>query len=175
MKMGAGLFWGIILIIIGLSIIFRMIFDISVFRIIIAVLLILLGLRVLIGKPDIGSSHDANQVVFGEKNVQSEPVDNSEYNTIFGKSVYDFREIRNLSPSRTRIKINTIFGSTEILLPENLPVKIKADAVFGSANMPNGNTVAFGTIYYNSENTDTASTFLYIDASVVFGSLDIKQ
>jgi predicted membrane protein len=175
MKMGAGLFWGIILIIIGLSIIFRMFFDISVFRILIAVVIILFGIRILIGKPNLFSKHQDNQVIFGEKNVQSTPVNNSEYNTIFGKSVYDFRQISNLSPGRTKLEVNTIFGNTEIILPNNIAVKIKADAVFGSAIMPNGNTIAFGTLYYNSPESDTSSSHLYIEANVVFGSLEIKQ
>jgi hypothetical protein len=60
-------------------------------------------------------------------------------------------------------------------LPESIPVKIKADAVFSSACMPNGNTMSFGTVHYNSVNSDTASTYLYIEASVVFGSVEIKQ
>jgi predicted membrane protein len=175
MKMGTGLFWGIILIVIGLSIIFRMIFDISIFRIIIAVAIILFGIRILIGKPNVFTSHDENQVIFGEKSVQSNLINNTEYNTIFGKSVYDFRKISNLSPGRTKLKVNTIFGSTEIILPESLPVKIKADAVFGAAIMPNGNTMSFGTVHYNSANSDSASSYLYIEGSVVFGSVDIKQ
>jgi len=175
MKMGTGLFWGIILIVIGLSIIFRMIFDISLFRIIIAVAIILFGIRILIGKPNLFSSHDENQVIFGEKSFHSAPVNNTEYNTIFGKSVYDFRKINNLSPGRTKLKVNTIFGGTEILLPESIPVNIKADAVFGSACMPNGNTISFGTVHYNSANSDTASSYLYIEAGVVFGSVEIKQ
>jgi predicted membrane protein len=146
MKMGAGLFWGIVLIIFGLSIIF------SIFRVIFAVVIILFGIRVLIGKPNFFSTHSENQVIFGEKNVQSAPVNNTEYNTIFGKSVYDFRHIDNLSPGRTKLKVNTIFGSTQILLPDTLPVKIKADVVFGSVTMPDGNTMAFGTVNYNSLN-----------------------
>jgi predicted membrane protein len=176
MKMGTGLFWGIILIVIGLSIIFRIVFNVGIFRIVIAILIILFGIKVLIGKPNLFFSHnDENQVIFGEKFVQSDPANNSEYNTIFGKSVYDFRQIISLSPGRTKIKVNTIFGDTEILLPESIPVKIKADAVFGSATMPNGNAVAFGTVKYNSENSDTSSTYLYIEGAVIFGSLEIKK
>jgi predicted membrane protein len=176
MKMGAGLFWGIILIVIGLGIIFRMIFDISIFRVIFAVLIILFGIRILIGKqPNLFSTHSENQVIFGEKNIQSTPANNTEYNTIFGKSVYDFSQINKLSPGRTKLKVNTIFGSTQILLPDSIPLKIKADAVFGSACMPDGNTMAFGTVNYNSINSDSAPSYLYIEASVVFGNLDIRK
>jgi hypothetical protein len=175
MKMGPGLFWGIILIILGISIIFRMFFDISVFRILIAFAIILFGIRVLIGKPNLFSKNNENQVIFGDKFIQADPLTNTEYNTIFGKSVYDFRKMGSLSPGRTKITANTIFGSTELILPDSIPVKIKAEAVFGSASMPNGNTVAFGSVLYNSPGSESASDFLYIEANVVFGNLVIKK
>ncbi len=173
--MGAGLFWGIILIVIGLSIILRVAFDVSIFRIVIAVILILIGIRMLIGKPVVHYQEKENHVIFGEKTNTADPVDGTEYNTVFGKTVYDFRSMHPLSQPRTKISFNTVFGNNEVILPNNLPVKIKADAVFATASMPNGNTVAFGSTTYEA-NTDIAdSSLLVIDANVVFGALIIRQ
>jgi len=173
--MGAGLFWGIILIVIGVSIILRIAFDISIFRIVIAVVLILIGIRMLIDKPVMQHEGSENHVIFGEKNNSDNPVDGTEYNTIFGKTVYDFSNMRPLEQPRTKIKFNTVFGSNNIILPPNLPVKIKADAVFATASMPNGNTVAFGSTNFeaNTENSDSA--VLVIEANVVFGESVIRQ
>jgi hypothetical protein len=175
MKMGAGLFWGIVLIVIGLSIILRIAFDVSIIRIVIAVVFILIGVNMLIGRPVIHHEGNENQVIFGERNYSSNPVHGAEYNTVFGKTVYDFRDIQSLPELRTKIRFNTVFGSNEILLPAELPVKIKADAVFATATMPNGNTVAFGSTNYeaNTERSDTS--LLVIEANVVFGSLIVKQ
>jgi predicted membrane protein len=175
MKMGAGLFWGIILIIIGLSIILRLVFDVNIVRIVVAILFILIGVRLLVGGPVIHHQGDENQVIFGERNYNSDPVHGVEYNTIFGKTVYDFRQTKLLPEKRTRIKFNTVFGSTEVFLPPEMAVRLKADAVFATASMPNGNTVAFGSTTYESHVERTDTSLLVIDASVVFGSLIVKQ
>ncbi len=173
--MGAGLFWGIILIIIGLSIIFRIFFDINIFRIIIAVVFILIGIKILIGKPFLHATEGENDVFFGDRKVTSAPSNGMEYNTIFGKTVYDFRDINSLPDLNTRITVNTIFGSTDVLLSPSLPVKIKADAVFATAKMPNDNSVAFGNINYSSTNITDSTSVLEIEAHVVFGALVVKQ
>jgi len=173
--MGAGLFWGIILIIIGLSIIFRIIFDINIFRIVIAVIFILIGLKILIGRPFLHSESGENNVIFGEREHNAAPVNGMEYNTIFGKTVYDFRKVDSLTQMKTKITFNTVFGSTDILLPPTIPVKIKTDAVFSAASMPNGNSVAFGSTNYISPDATDSTSFLEIEAHVVFGGLIIKQ
>lgn len=173
--MGAGLFWGIILIVIGLSIIFRVLFDISVFRVVIAVVFILIGIKMLIGRPVIHTEEHENNVIFGEKDYKLHPVNGTEYNTVFGKTVYDFREVRSLEELHTRVTFNTVFGNTDILLPEDIAVKIKTEAVFSAAKMPNGNTVAFGSTKYTSPNVADSTLLLDIEAHVVFGGLNIKQ
>ncbi len=175
MKMGAGLFWGIILIVIGLSIIFRIIFGISIFRVVIAVIFILIGLKILIGRPFIHYEEGENNVIFRERRYVNVPVDGMEYNTIFGKAVYDFRDITALSNQRTKITFNTVFGSTEVLLSPSLPVKIKTDAVFSAASMPNGNSAAFGSTRYSSVNVSDSASVLEIEAHVVFGGLVVRQ
>ncbi len=173
--MGAGLFWGIILIAIGLSIIFRVMFGISIFRIVIAAAFIFLGVIILVGKPVFRSDKEDKDVIFGERTYKSSQIQNSEYNTIFGRTIYDFRDVDSLPVGKTKVKFNTVFGSTDILLPSDLAVQIKTDAVFSAAKLPNGNTVAFGSANYKSSAADTASSKLYIEASVVFGGMNIEQ
>jgi predicted membrane protein len=174
MKMGAGLFWGVILIVIGLSLILRIFFDISVFRIVFACVLIFIGIKLLIGRRIFAPLSDENQVFFGERIYKSMPHNNSEYNTIFSKTTYDFREFDTLNEANSKINFNTVFGNTEVLLPKNLNVKIKADAVFASAKLPDGNTIAFGTGNYSTENFESAPSKLTIEANVVFGNLELK-
>ncbi|MBN1599535.1 MAG: hypothetical protein JW894_14670 [Bacteroidales bacterium] len=173
--MGVGLFWGIILIVIGLSIIFKVLFDIHIFRIVVAVVFILIGIKILIGKSSFSSNNDENNVFFIERTERSAPVNNGEYNTIFGRTIYDFRKIDSLPQIKTKVKFNTIFGKTEILLPTHMAVRIKADAVFSAVSLPNGNTVAFGTANYDSEETDSTKQVIIIEANAVFGGLEIRQ
>ena len=172
--MGAGLFWGLILIVIGLSIIFRIFFDINVFRVVIAIVFILIGIKILIGRPVFHSTEGENDVFFGEKMISSMPEDGMTYNTIFGRTIYDFRDTNRVDQG-TRISVSTVFGSTEILLSPSVPVKIKADAAFAEVKMPNNNSVSFGNITYVSDNVTDTTSVLEIDAHVVFGTLKIKQ
>jgi len=164
--MAPGVFWGIVLVIIGLSIIFRVIFNVNLFRVLIAVLLILLGIKVLVGNKGIFNfSSVKNDVIFSEKSYSGSPNDRTEYNVMFGKSVFDFRNIDFKDEKPVRLKINTIFGAAEI----------KVDAAFAGAKMPNGNTVAFGSSQYVSDTYDASSKYLFIDANVVFGGLEVKS
>ena len=96
------------------------------------------------------------------------------YNTIFGRTIYDFRDTNRVDQG-TRISVSTVFGSTEILLSPSVPVKIKADAAFAEVKMPNNNSVSFGNITYVSDNVTDTTSVLEIDAHVVFGTLKIKQ
>jgi predicted membrane protein len=174
MKMGAGLFWGAILIVIGLSLILRIFFDISIIRIIIAFMLIFIGIKLLVGKRIFCSESDDNQFFIGERIYKTIPRNNSDYNTIFSKTTYDFREIDSLKVPRTKVSFNTVFGNTEILLPKGMNVQVKTDAVFAAAKLPNGNTIAFGTANFSSENFDANAPQLIIEANVVFGNLEIN-
>lgn len=176
-KMGTGLFWGLILIIIGVSLLIKVIFNINfpIFRIVIAFIFIYIGIKILVG-PSIKLFHtqtDKNGVIFGETS-QSSIQNNQEYNAIFGKLVFDLKNIELNSDTNYNIKINTVFGSCELILPENVNINIESNAVFGLASMPNGNSTSFGNIDYKKYSPEFHTT-LFIKADVVFGSFIVKQ
>lgn len=177
--MGPGIFWGVILIVLGTSILFKVLFGISMFRVVIAVLFILLGVRMLVGRPawtKKGAQIDENTTMFGERVVQIDNLENTEYSTIFGKSVYDLRNLKEFNNLPEKVEFNAIFGQSEIILPKDLHVKVKADAVFASVEMPNGNVAAFSTSHYETA-TDTAINpqALRLEAHAVFGNIKIRQ
>lgn len=176
MKMASGLFWGIIVILIGLSILLKGIgLTLPLFKIIIGGLLIYLGLKFIFG----GWPHNkfmgknTNDVFFAEAYFSPGNMDNNEYNIIFGKGVFDLRGI-DLTAGTKEIKIHTVFGRVEMLLDKNMPFRIISDVVFGGVNMPNGNSAAFGTIGYSSDNFNAEANFVDIKADVVFGGIDFK-
>lgn len=174
--MAPGLFWGVLLVLIGLAAIFRVVFDVNLFGVLFALFLIFVGVNMLIGKPWMfhGRKDDHN-TLFDDRSVFEQPRDNSEYNVIFGRSVYDFRNITFPDNEPIRIKINTVFGNSVIKINKDTPVKIKSDAVFAGTAMPDGNSVAFGTIQYATDTAGVALNILYIDAPVVFGALQVKS
>jgi predicted membrane protein len=174
MKMAPGLFWGVLLVLIGLAAIFRVVFDINLFGVLFAFFLIFVGISLLIGKPWMfHRPKGENNVLFEDRAVREQPRDNTEYNVIFGKSAYDFRDISFPDNKPLKIKINTVFGNTVIRVSRHTPVKIKSDAVFASASMPDGNSVAFGTIQYNTDTFAVSRNHLLIEADVVFGAVQV--
>jgi hypothetical protein len=174
MKMAPGLFWGVLLVLIGLAAIFRVVFDVNLFGVLFALFLIFVGVSLLVGKPWMFHHHKGqNDTMFQERSISDQPRDNSEYNVIFGRSVYDFRKVAFPDNKPIKIKLNTVFGNTVIKINRSTPVRIKSDAVFASASMPDGNSVAFGSIQYATDTASVSLNHLYIDAPVVFGAIQV--
>jgi predicted membrane protein len=173
--MGIGIFWGVILIVIGVSIVFKVVFDVSIFRIIIACAFILIGIKILIGKSAINISSNDSDVIFNDRRYTDFPTTSTEYNTIFGKSVFDFSNAAVPTDKQINLEFNTIFGNSEIYLPPGLPVRIKAEAIFGSAQLPNDNTAVFGSANYVSEHDSAITSFINIEANAIFGHVEIIQ
>lgn len=176
MKMGAGLFWGALLILIGLGIVIRVVFNINfpIVKFIVAFFFIFIGIKLLVGNFNFWHGHiDENTTLFNESRIDGQDENFKEYNVIFGSSVIDLRNI-DLSTGSKEIKINTIFGGTVLKIDDKIPVKIKADAAFANAKLPNGNTATFGTGRYESETYNRDTNHVYIKGDVVFGSLEIR-
>jgi len=175
MKMGPALFWGLLLIVLGLSLVFKIVFnlDFPLLKIIIAFVFIYIGIKILFGSFGIvhirGGDSD---IVFGERRFEDFR-DGKEYNVVFGKGVYDFRDF-DLHGRTKKVRLNTVFGGSEIRLPRDLPVRIRVDAAFAGANLPNGNTAVFGNTYYESPGLNTSSPFLDLKVDVVFGGVEIR-
>jgi len=176
MKMGTGLFWGILLILIGIGIVIRVVFNIHfpIVKFIIAFFFIFIGIKILIGNFTVCDDEgDEHTTIFSESNVLGLDKDNKEYNVIFGSSVIDLRDV-DLSDGPKEVRINTIFAGTVLKISENTPIRIKADAAFSSAKLPNGNTAAFGTGNYESDNFRTDTHHIYVKSDVVFGSFEVR-
>ena len=176
MKLATGLFWGIILILIGLSIVIRIVFniDLPVFKLLVAFFFIWLGMRIMMGHNENSRQRDyKNDVIFNENYFKGAGIENKEYNVVFGKGVYDFRDI-DLKES-VKIKLSTVFGGAEIKLKKGTPYKIVTEAVFGGIRLPNDNTSVFGKSHFQSDNFNQAFPHLYIKAEVVFGGIELRE
>lgn len=176
MKMGAGLFWGILLILIGLGIVIRVVFNIHfpLVKFVIAFFFIFIGIKLLVGNFSVWDKRgDESTTFFSESKIDGLEEGHKEYNVIFGSSVIDLRNV-DLTQGSKQIEINTIFGGTVLKIDKNTPIKIKSDAAFASAKLPNGNTATFGTGRYESETFNRDANHIYIKCDVVFGNFEVK-
>jgi hypothetical protein len=177
MKMSSSIFWGIILILIGLSLVLKVAFnvDFPFFKILFALFLIYLGIRIFIGKDFklFDGANDAYNVIFSQRTMQN--LENGkEYNVIFGNGKYDLRNLQVPEGEEIRVKLNTVFGSSEIFINDSIPVEIKATTVFAGSKMPDGNTSAFGESKYRNHSPGNFPR-VSIESNTVFGALLVKK
>ena len=164
-------FWGVLLIILGVSVVVKAIFhvNIPVFSIIIAFILIYGGIRILMG----GFSFEKpqNMIIFDDSKIEiTNPQDN--YNIIFRRGSIDLSAVV-LNKDTPKIHINTIFGGGVIRINPELPVRVTVNSAFAEAKLPDGSAVQFGNSSYQSKNFEEGQNCLQVEANVVFGGLEI--
>ncbi|MBN1414031.1 MAG: hypothetical protein JW973_02930 [Bacteroidales bacterium] len=169
--MSSSVFWGIILILIGLSLILKVAFnvDFPFFKLLFAFFLIYLGIRIFIGKDFrlFSEVNDEQTVIFSHRTITH--VENGrEYNIIFGYGVFDLRKLQYSQDEQLSIKLNTVFGNTEMLINDTLPLEIEAHTVFAGCKMPDGNATAFGEAKYR-DTSNSNVPLLRIESNTIFG------
>jgi len=176
--MSVSLFWGLLLILIGLSLIIKIVFnvDFPILKILFAFLFIYIGIKILIGRDFSIFHHDENgqTILFSEKTLTSLE-DGKEYSIIFGGGKLDLHNITLPDSQVVHCKINTIFGGTEIILDSESSVQIKANTAFAGTKMPDGNSSAFGSIHYNTDSSSNRKPRLVLETNTVFGGLNVKR
>jgi predicted membrane protein len=168
----SSIFWGVIIIIIGIVVIINVIFGtkIPIIPLIIGLILIYFGVRIITG---LSCRRSPKSVIFEEKKIET-TTPSGKYDVIFGRSVIDLTK-SEIKEGVSKVEINTIFGSSVVKIDPMMPVKIKASSAFGSGRLPDGNMVAFGEYTYKSDTlkkTDTED-YLLIELHVVFGSAEV--
>ena len=169
----SGFFWGVLLVLLGILIIVRILFNINipVFRIFFALLLVYLGIRLLVG--GWGCGHGRNAVCYhAPENAAAGPSDR--YDIVFGKAVIDLSNIPLQNEMVSR-EVKVVFGSGTIKINPGQPVKVVASSAFGSVHMPDGNIITFGNYVYKSPGYKENAPYVLIRASVAFGELSISS
>jgi len=167
----SGLFWGLLLILIGLIVVINIVFkiEIPVARIIFGLLFVYIGLHILFG----GGKKKEAAVIFAGSEEWSTSVQDK-YDTIFGSRKVDLSSI-DLAQGSVKIKVDTIFGNCELRIDPAMPVKIHASAVFGSVQLPNGKQVVFGDDVYVTPGYKENVNTLNIKLDTVFGNTKITE
>ena len=168
----SGLFWGLVVVLAGLSIILNVAFNIKIpfFRILFGLVLIYIGLSLVIGtRLRVRTDKTA---VFDDRAMEVTKA--GEYNVIFSRSTVDLTGLA-LKPGRNRVEVNTVFGSGTLVLDPNVPTKLRVSAAFAGARMPDGNVISFGDYRWHSDSLSDTLPYLDVEASVVFGGLEIRN
>lgn len=176
MKMGfltSGIFWGILLVLIGLSIILKLIFGINfpVFRVVIALALIYWGVVLMSGISF--KNRASSSVVFGEGKMNYSK-DQREYNTFFGKSFIDLTGVQGRDVSGEK-EFNVIFGRADIIIDDSRPLRINAASVFGAIDFPDETVINFGSRTYKTTACRENEKCDEVKVNVVFGSVFIRR
>ena len=169
----SGLFWGIVIMLLGLSVIVRVVFHIHIpiFQIIIGLIIIYIGLSIMLHSFGMKGVWHKEKAVFNEATVKDTA--GKEYNSIFGKLNIDLSTV-DISKGSVKKEINTVFGASFIKISSKMAVKIIANAVFGGVRLPDGGTAAFGTYVYKSPSYDEKKNSLVIELNTVFGGTEIE-
>ncbi len=171
-----GIFWGVFFLIIGITIIFKTVFNINIPlpKIFFALFFIWLGIRILIGGPLFKSNR--NGVVFGESRIDAENFKGTkdEYSIIFGKGTIDLSNI-DLDNGNVKVNINTVFGQSLIKINPDIPAVIDIDSAFASAKLPDKTITSFGSYTYKTKSFAEDKPYLKIKIDVVFGAVDIIE
>jgi hypothetical protein len=168
----SGVFWGFILILLGLTMILKVVFniDIPVFRLLLALILIYWGAKLLFGLSFVPKSE--KNVVFDDKDI-THIVSDKEYNVVFGKSNIDLRNF-DWQGESAKVEINVVFGSSTIFINPEIPTKIKMEAVFAEGKLPEGNISFFGDNLYQTSSYKEGENYLLIELDIVFGSCLVR-
>jgi len=171
-SIASSLFWGIIIVVVGILIILRMfsVFrDMSVFRIIIGLIIIYFGLTLIIGKNIIVLKKNHGSLFKYNENYLAQNSDKQEI--IFGSQNIDLTNVG--SKLEKNINLAVVFGSGKIKVNKNAKLNVTGNVAFGSIVLPENNKTFFGQINYSSPGAAEEKTAIHINSDVVFGSLEV--
>ncbi len=165
-----GIFWGVLLIAVGVWFILRRFFPfhVPVFRLIVAVVFVYLGIRVLVHGPLAGHPGP-----FFESRQSYTAGWDRDYNVIFGNGDVDLTSVA-LGSSSVRAQVNVVFGSGVLHVNPALPVRIDMSSAFGTVEAPDGRSVSFGDTLYTSPSYRDGAPALVVRAVAVFGRLEVR-
>jgi predicted membrane protein len=164
------LFWGLVIILVGISFIAQGVFRINfpVGKVVIALILIYLGVRMLLG----GFGMKQNTTVFSDTSITVDQLADSKYDVVFGSQKIDLSQAVRDGESHT-VEVNVVFGEAKITIPTNMQVKVKSSSVFGSVRTPH-NSTSFGQDEYATGGTPGAGALL-LKVNAVFGSALVME
>ena len=134
-------------------------------HLILPIILILLGLLIMFKRDDkdfvITKEYDRDkeiEVTFSNQTITiDEEFGSRKSSAVFGKLTLDLTKSK--IKKDTNIKLEAVFGSIILILPEGLDVKLRSTPIFGGVS---------------NNYSSTGSKTIYIEADAIFGGVTIK-
>ena len=169
----SGIFWGAMLVILGVTVMFNVAFGIRlpIFRVLLALFFFYLGISLLSG---INLTRTRGKDATETRRLEAGKA-SSRHDVIFGRGVVDLSDIALKGDRVTKTEVSTIFGSSVIKVNPAVPTKVIVNSAFASARLPDGNSIAFGETTWLSDSLSDCRSYLLVKVSVIFGSTEIVQ
>jgi predicted membrane protein len=168
---------GLILLCIGVSIVFELLFGISlpILRVLLAVVLLVIGVRLIqqtrghrvLGAPT-GEAWLADRQFVPEGALDHD----ARYDISFGRGVVDLTRVAEPATDVT-VSVHTLFGSSEIRLDPTIAYDVEGHAALGEVRMPDKSRTAMGGLSYRGRADHPPRLHLRVDA--VFGACRIVE
>jgi hypothetical protein len=169
-----GIFWGLLLVIVGVWIMIRRYVPVHIplGRVIVALIFVYVGVWVLVTGPAI---RGRNTIVFSDSRMDY-TLDNrgSDYNIVFSRGAVD---LSTYVPSGGSVdkEVNVVFGTGTLRINSSVPVRVDMTGVFGTVRSPNGTTTSFRDSVYTTPAYREGADALRIKATAVFGTLYVEE
>jgi len=172
--MRMSLLWGFVLILLGISMVIKAVFHISLplFRIAFAIFIIWWGVKSLLGNFKSTSSGN-NTALFRSGYIMPDNGE-SDYNIIFGSGIVDLRG-EDLSNGSKTVNVSAVFGSVKILVNPDIPTITKVSVAFGEAKTPEGVISFLGDRKFSNSANGEDKKVLSIICDAVFGTIEVKE
>jgi predicted membrane protein len=176
----APMFFGLVVILIGLSILLEGVFhvDIPIFKIALGLLFLYLGARMLLAVFSGGGRHgrDDDAAIFSNRSYSPSTgdADRLKYDIIFGRGVVDLTRVPREGPDR-RVEVNAVFGNATVKIDPAVPLEVEVNAAFGDARLPDHSTTALGSFRYRPQGQDKQEPKLHLKLNVVFGACQVIE
>jgi hypothetical protein len=165
------LFWGMLLILLGISILVKVLLgcNIPIVRIFLALLLIYGGTSLIIGTLP---QYSEETILFQKADLKPQKLE-STYTIALSSARLDFSSIRLKEPQK--VKVTTILGNTKIKLNKSIPTELYINTAFANAKLPDDNKVSIsGSYAFKMPADSTQKPLLKLEANVVLGNLEIN-
>jgi predicted membrane protein len=181
MKMGCSFFIGLFFIFIGLEIMLKVFFNLSIplMRLLFALLFVYIGVSIFVGRPILshhrhGVCLDRGTNMFGSfsESLEGKELADRQVSVVFGEKTLNLKGAK-LAGEKAVLRLDCVFGSMKVMLDKDMPVKITGSSAFGNVVLPEANSVVFGSNKYESPNAAAGKPYLEIRASAVFGEITI--
>jgi hypothetical protein len=165
----SGIFWGVVLILLGIGVIVNITLKtrIPFFRIFFAILLIYIGISALIGprwRPHHRRWERRSRVLVTGPSEK--------HDILFGDGEIDLTGIQ-VSGQTVRAEVDVVFGRGLVRLNPDVPTRVEVSSAFAEAKLPDGSRIAMGDHVWRSPGLDESKPHLAVEADVVFGSMEI--